>query len=92
MRLPVAQKDTVATVPLKAYHIVFGNIMTSIETTTLDDAYKAKIITILLPQPLYVMILWLLWRLSGSNRRPLHCQRSALPAELSPLKFGTMRV
>ena len=31
-----------------------------------------------------------LWRLSGSNRRPLHCQRSALPAELSPLKFGTI--
>ena len=24
------------------------------------------------------------WRITGSNRRPLRCQRSALPAELIP--------
>jgi hypothetical protein len=29
------------------------------------------------------------WRLSGSNRRPLACHASALPAELSPRVCGT---
>src|SRR5687767_10096608 len=28
--------------------------------------------------------LW--WRRGGSNSRPLHCERSALPAELLPLR------
>lgn len=34
------KKDTAVTVPLKDYHVVFGNVMTSIATTTLDDNYN----------------------------------------------------
>lgn len=29
-----------------------------------------------------------MWSRAGSNRRPLRCERSALPAELLPRKFA----
>jgi hypothetical protein len=36
--------------------------------------------------PVFLGSLWMLlwWRGGGSNSRPLHCERSALPAELPP--------
>ena len=46
-------------------------------------------ITVLIRTVISSILVW--WRWGGSNSRPLHCERSALPSELHPHK-GSRRV